>query len=147
MRDIRKDEMKNVAGDVFNLCKINKIKLVLLRGDLGAGKTFFAKELLTLLGVDKNEICSPTFDLIHLYNNVKSGFNCDIAHIDLYRIKNVRELDEIGFDDIIEDCFTLIEWPEIAMDYFDDSNFIEVVFSYLDNKSLRRVSYFVKKNI
>jgi hypothetical protein len=81
---------------------------VALWGDLGAGKTTLARAILTALGIT-GEVPSPTFTLVQSYDTVPR-----IAHFDLYRLKNAREMEELGFEDALNDGAVLVEWPERA---------------------------------
>jgi hypothetical protein len=81
---------------------------VALWGDLGAGKTTLARAILNALGV-KEDVPSPTFTLVQSYETCPK-----IAHFDLYRLKNARELEELGFDDALDGGAVLVEWPERA---------------------------------
>lgn len=82
-------------------------------GDLGAGKTTFAKALAAACGIDPDAVTSPTFGLIHLHTSA----HCRLIHADMYRLQDPGDLGEIGW----EDCLTLVhparqiafvEWPE-----------------------------------
>ena len=82
--------------------------VVLLRGDLGTGKTCFARGVAMGLGVRPEEVRSPTFTLINPYQG-----RVPVHHIDLYRIDAESELDELGLEEILgADGVALVEWPE-----------------------------------
>ena len=85
-------------------------KLVLLRGNLGAGKTTLVKGIAAAFGAAKeDDVTSPTFTLIHEYR----GPHANLYHIDLYRIDTQRELDTLALDDLrSENSILLIEWGE-----------------------------------
>ena len=85
--------------------------VVLLRGDLGAGKTTLVKEMVKALG-SSDEVSSPTFGIVNeLCFGNKTGY-----HMDLYRIENPEELIQFGFEEYVHSggyCF--IEWPDIGL--------------------------------
>jgi len=85
-------------------------KLVLLQGDLGAGKTTLVKGIAAAFeAASEEDVTSPTFTLIHEYR----GPRANLYHIDLYRIDTQRELDTLAIDDLRgEDSILLIEWGE-----------------------------------
>jgi len=83
--------------------------VVALEGDLGAGKTAFARFLIQALGVE-DEVPSPTFTLVQTYPVEGRDFDA-VWHFDLYRIENPDEIDELGMDEAFETGVTLIEWP------------------------------------
>lgn len=82
--------------------------VVLLTGDLGAGKTAFVKGLAEGLGVDPLEVSSPTFTLIQEYR----GGRLTLHHIDLYRL-TPREVDDLGLEElVISGAVVAVEWPD-----------------------------------
>ena len=86
-------------------------KLVLLRGDLGAGKTTLVKGIAAAFdAAEEEDVTSPTFTLVHEYR----GPRANLYHIDLYRIDTQRELETLGLDDLRSerDSVLLIEWGE-----------------------------------
>ena len=84
--------------------------LILLKGEMGTGKTFFSKVLAKELG-SQDLTSSPTFSIVNKYNSPKGN----VYHLDLYRLEEPDELYAIGFDDILnEQAVILVEWPEIA---------------------------------
>ena len=86
-------------------------KLVLLRGDLGAGKTTMVKGIAGAFdAAEQEDVTSPTFTLIHEYR----GPDVTVYHIDLYRIETERELATLGIDELLRDerSIVVIEWGE-----------------------------------
>jgi tRNA threonylcarbamoyladenosine biosynthesis protein TsaE len=85
-------------------------KLVLLRGDLGAGKTTLVKGIASAFrAAAEDDVTSPTFTLVHEYR----GPQTNLYHIDLYRIDTLRELETLALDDLRSDnSVLLIEWGE-----------------------------------
>lgn len=85
-------------------------KIVLLRGDLGAGKTTLVKGIAAgFQAASEEDVTSPTFTLVHEYR----GPHASLFHIDLYRVDTPRQLETLGLDDLIgENSVLLIEWGE-----------------------------------
>ena len=85
-------------------------KLVLLRGDLGTGKTTLVKGIASAFkAAAEEDVTSPTFTLVHEYR----GPRANLFHIDLYRVDTLRELETLGLDDLRSDnSLLLIEWGE-----------------------------------
>jgi tRNA threonylcarbamoyladenosine biosynthesis protein TsaE len=82
--------------------------IVLLTGDLGAGKTAFVRGLAEALGINTADVSSPTFTIIQEYR----GGRLLMRHVDLYRL-TPREVDELGLDEMtLDPAVTAIEWPD-----------------------------------
>jgi tRNA threonylcarbamoyl adenosine modification protein YjeE len=91
--------------------KVRPGDLITLTGDLGAGKTTFARAFIRAMLADPEaEVPSPTFTLVQSYATPR----LDIAHFDLYRLTDASEIDEIGFDEAVASGLALVEWPERA---------------------------------
>ena len=111
----------------FETCKI-----LLLKGDLGSGKTTFVKKLLLSLGVS-DKVTSPTFNIVSEYH-LSNGTS--IYHFDLYRIQSIDELYNLGFEDYMYlNNICVIEWPEIAEALLPDN----VITIYIENKESERL--------
>src|ERR1700730_13936340 len=85
--------------------------LITLSGDLGAGKTTFARALIRYLAQDENvEVPSPTFTFLQTYDLPRFP----LVHVDLYRTSGAAELAELGFDDLPQEAVIVLEWPDRA---------------------------------
>lgn len=96
-------------------------KLVLLRGDLGAGKTTLVKGIAAgFEAAAEEDVTSPTFTLVHEYR----GPRANLYHIDLYRVDTPRQLETLGLDDLVsENSVLLIEWGEKFARFLRDRDF------------------------
>lgn len=97
-------------------CKYLQIgDVVVLTGNLGTGKTLFINGICNSLHVDEI-VTSPTFTIMNQYIGYKAEEECNIIHIDLYRIKNIKELIDLGFLELLSTpkSIILIEWGEKA---------------------------------
>jgi tRNA threonylcarbamoyladenosine biosynthesis protein TsaE len=106
-------------------------KLVLLRGDLGAGKTTLVKGIAEAFrAAPADEVTSPTFTLIHEYRSPEAS----LYHIDLYRIDTPRQLETLGIDDLIGgNSILLIEWGE-KFERFERERDVEIALERLDDR-------------
>jgi len=131
----------NSLKDTFNLSKkIGSLlcngDVIFLYGEIGVGKTTFVRGLINNFevqqGMNESQILSPTFNIVFDYV-IKE---LKVMHYDLYRLKNSRDINELGIFVEIENCITLIEWPELIEKKPD--NRIELFFSYLEENLDKR---------
>ena len=112
------------------LIKIGDI--ILLEGEMGSGKTFLARSIISNLLEEKYkgiEIPSPTFTLVQEYNCKQ----VILGHADLYRIKSYNELEALGIDNILERGPVLIEWPEKIKNFYENDT-LEIRFKNINEK-------------
>ncbi|MFA7277219.1 MAG: tRNA (adenosine(37)-N6)-threonylcarbamoyltransferase complex ATPase subunit type 1 TsaE [Pseudobdellovibrionaceae bacterium] len=102
-------ELDTSAAAARFAAEIRPRDIILLQGDLGMGKSVFARALIrTLCGNPDMEVPSPTFTLVQTYESARGT----IWHFDLYRLKDPEELYEIGWEEALTGGILLIEWPE-----------------------------------
>ncbi|MBE5817816.1 MAG: tRNA (adenosine(37)-N6)-threonylcarbamoyltransferase complex ATPase subunit type 1 TsaE [Clostridiales bacterium] len=100
--------------------------IVLLNGDMGAGKSVFARGIIQSLGY-KGAVTSPTFTLMNEYPTEPV-----VYHFDLYRLKSYDQLYDIGYDEYIySDGISLIEWSE-KMEHLLPENYVEIIIEKID---------------
>ncbi len=89
-------------------------QLLMLRGELGTGKTTLVKGIAQALGAaEPDEVTSPTFTLIHEFDGSRQGSAVKLYHLDVYRLEGERQLETLGLDDLLTpDALVLVEWGE-----------------------------------
>ena len=89
-------------------------QLLILRGDLGTGKTTLVKGIAqALVAADPDEVTSPTFTLLHEYHGARGGQPVKLFHLDVYRLEGERQLETLGLDELFTpDALVLVEWGE-----------------------------------
>ena len=105
--------------------------IVLLYGDLGAGKTTLTKGIASYFEI--NDVVSPTFTLMQEYTLQKTKANCrKLVHIDTYRLENEEDLIEIGAEDYLgdENTVCVVEWPEKLTKLLSDKKVIKIMIEH-----------------
>lgn len=111
------ETISHVANQLLQLNQ----KIMLFNGPMGAGKTTLIKQICTQLG-SNDSFSSPTYQLVNEYKFLSGK----IYHFDLYRLKSIEELLDIGFEDYLQpNNFCFIEWPAFAQQFLQ-SNFLKV---------------------
>lgn len=124
-------ETENFAKEIGKRLKGNEI--IALYGDLGVGKTAFTRGIASYFGI-KNVVTSPTFTLVNEY----SASEFKIYHFDMYRIKNLEDLESTGFFDYMYKGVFIIEWSENIENYLPEGT-IKVYIKKNENKSERTI--------
>lgn len=100
------EDWERVVDEISSLIKH---KILLLKGNLGAGKTTFSQFLVKNLG-SSDEVSSPTYSIVNEYETPKGK----IFHFDLYRMNDLEEIYDIGIEEYLDSGFlSIIEWPEV----------------------------------
>ena len=106
-----------------------KHRVLLLKGNLGAGKTTFTQYLLKKIG-STDEVSSPTYSIVNEYTSPKGM----VYHFDLYRLKNIEEVWDIGIDEYLDNGFLcIIEWPEIYQNELTGMPYHEIQIENQEN--------------
>ena len=129
------EQLKKVSKKIAD--KTSEKDFIFLTGEIGVGKTTFTRYFINHLqekeGTNKTEVLSPTFNLLYEYNIKK----LKVMHYDLYRIKNIKEINQLGvFNDNIK-AIKIIEWPELIK--ININNKLNLKLSYLDNENEREI--------
>lgn len=116
------EEWKDIVNQIIPNLQHN---ILLLKGNLGAGKTTFSLFLLKELG-SSDEISSPTYSIVNEYDTPKGK----VFHFDLYRLKSVEEAYDFGIEEYLDNGYlSIIEWPEIYTDELEGYDFHEMIIT------------------
>ena len=127
------DETKDIAKKLAK--ELSAGQIVLLSGDLGSGKTVFAKGFAEGLGINQ-DITSPTFTIMNCYDNI-------LNHFDLYRLNSIDELLAVGAEEeLYGDKISLVEWPEIVgLSFFTKNAILVTITKIGEDERLIEISY------
>jgi len=117
---------------------IGESRIILLKGNLGAGKTTLTQQIVATLG-HTGSTSSPTYSLVNEYE----GDSGPIYHMDLYRLNDLDEAYDIGIEDYLySGNFCFIEWPELIMDMIEGESFVQMNIEQIED-GVRRVEVLV----
>ena len=128
-------DTKNFSKKISKIIKQGDI--IFLYGEIGVGKTTFVRLLINHLEsmnkIKNSDVLSPTFNIVYDYNVGK----LKILHYDLYRLKNYKDIAQLGIFDISDDYIKIIEWPEMIKS--KPQHRIDIRFQYLKSANCRKV--------
>ena len=129
------DHLKLISEKVAN--NISEKDCIYLIGEIGVGKTTFTRTLINYFqkreGVEQTQVLSPTFNLLYEYDIKK----IKVMHYDLYRIKNAKELNQLGIFNENLTSIKIIEWPQLIETNVTDR--LEIYLSYASNENERKL--------
>ena len=129
------EDTQNFSKNISKIISAGDI--IFLYGEIGVGKTtfvrFFINHLESKKGIKNSEVLSPTFNIVYDYDigNIK------ILHYDLYRLKNYRDISQLGMFEISKDHIKIVEWPELIKHKPKDR--IDILFQYSKLMNSRKV--------
>lgn len=103
--------------------------VILLTGELGAGKTFFARAFINAFLRGEHEVTSPTYTIMQCYE----GTTGHVWHADLYRLDEGADIHQLGFDEALETGVVLVEWPERVDSKVWPKNHLTIQLKFADN--------------
>ena len=127
------EDTKKFSENISKIIKSGDV--IFLYGEIGTGKTTFTRfcinSLETQKSIKNSEVLSPTFNIVYDYN-IK---NINILHYDLYRLKNYKDISELGIFETSNDYIKIIEWPELIKP--KPENRIEIILKYSESMKYR----------
>ena len=129
------EDTKNFSQNISKIIKPGDI--IFLYGEIGVGKTTFVRFYINYLesknGIRNSDVLSPTFNIVYDYN-VR---DISILHYDLYRLKNYKDISQLGMFETSKDHIKIVEWPELIES--KPNNRIEILFEYSKLMNSRKV--------
>tara|TARA_B100001123_G_scaffold207402_1_gene234874 strand:+ start:848 stop:1303 length:456 start_codon:yes stop_codon:yes gene_type:complete len=134
------EDTQNFSKDISKIVSVGDI--IFLYGEIGVGKTtfvrFFINHLESKNGIENSDVLSPTFNIVYDYNigNIK------ILHYDLYRLKNYKDISQLGIFETSNNSIKIIEWPELIIPKPKDRIVIEFKYSKLiDSRKVKIIGF------
>ena len=135
--------LKDTQNFSKNISKIISVgDIIFLYGDIGVGKTTFVRFLINHLesknGIKKSDVLSPTFNIVYDYD----VGNLKIFHYDLYRLKNYKDISQLGMFETSNDSIKIVEWPELIESKPKDR--VDIKFQYsklIDSRKVKIVGF------
>jgi len=134
------EDTKNFSKNISEI--INKGDVIFLYGEIGVGKTtfvrFFINHLESKKGVKNSDVLSPTFNIVYDYD----VGNLKILHYDLYRLKNYKDISQLGIFETSNDSIKIVEWPELIESKPNDR--VDIKFEYsklIDSREVKIVGF------
>ena len=128
-------DTKNLSKKISKI--INAGDVIFLYGEIGVGKTtfvrFFINHLESKNGIKNSEVLSPTFNIVYDYDIKK----IKVQHYDLYRLKNYKDILELGMFETSKDYIKIVEWPELIK--LKPKDRIDILFQYTKSMTSRKV--------
>ena len=129
------EDTQNLASKISKI--VGASDIIFLYGEIGVGKTTFVRFLINNLeaenGIKKSDILSPTFNIVYDYDIKK----IKIQHYDLYRLKNYKDILELGMFETSKDYIKIVEWPELIK--LKPKDRIDILFQYTKSMTSRKV--------
>ena len=134
------EDTQNFSKNISKIISAGDI--IFLYGEIGAGKTtfvrFFINHLESKKGIKNSEVLSPTFNIVYDYDvgNIK------ILHYDLYRLKNYKDISQLGMFETSDDSIKIVEWPELIES--KPKNRVDIQFQYskfIDSRKIEIIGF------
>ena len=129
------EDTQNFSKNISKIISVGDI--IFLYGEIGVGKTtfvrFFINHLESKNGVENSDVLSPTFNIVYDYDVGSTK----IIHYDLFRLKNYKDISQLGMFETSQDCIKIVEWPELIE--IKPKNRIDILFQYSKLMDARKV--------